>query len=204
MGKKDRQGARKDGTAAPAEKGGQRAGMRKERADRGNTSMADARKEQVDLAWSQTVGELKGIFENSGMGRVIKSAVDADEFRDLLALWQTELRSKGIKQEIDGLPFPTFARIAFNLSSETGAAPCKHNVEHWATDHPLAAAFKEMLKTVTAQRDGLLAQLGSGVGSTEPESFADFGTLPASHTPDPNRTRRTRTMFGVDDCRVED
>ena len=34
------------------------------------------------------------------------------------------------------------------------------------------------------------------VGSTESESFADFGTLPASHTPDPNRTRRTSTMSG--------
>ena len=123
MGKKARLGARKDGTAAPAEKGGQTARMRKEGADRGHTSRADARKEQVDLAWSETVGELKEIIKNSGMSGVIESAVDADEFRDLLALWQTELRSKGIKQEFDGLPFPTFARIAFNLSSETGAAP---------------------------------------------------------------------------------
>ncbi len=66
---------------------------------------------------------MKGIIENSGMGGVIASeaAVDANELRDLLGLWQTELRSKGIKQEIDGLPFPTFARIAFSLSSETGA-----------------------------------------------------------------------------------
>ena len=164
--------------------------MRKEREDRGNTSRADARKEQVGLAWSETVGELKGIIENSGMRGVINAAVDADEFRDVLALWQSEMRRKGIKQEIDGLPFPTSARIAFNLSSETGAAPCKHDVEYWATDHPLAAAFKAMLKTVTAQRDGLLAKLGSGVGCTESESFADFRTLPASHTPDPNRTRQ--------------
>ena len=190
MGKKGRPGARNDGTAAPAEKGGQTAGIRKERANRGHTSRADARKEQVDLAWSETVGELKEIIENSGMGGVIEAAVDANEFRDLLGLWQTELRRKGIKQEMDGLPFPTFARIAFSLSSETGAAPCKHDVEYWATDHPLAAAFKAMLKTVTAQRDGLLAKLGSGVGSTESESFADFRTLPASHTPDPNRTRQ--------------
>ena len=204
MGKKSRQGARKDGTAAPAEKGGQTAGMRKEREHRGNTSRADARKEQVGLAWLQTVGELKGIIENSGMRGVINAAVDADEFRDVLALWQSEMRRKGIKQEIDGLPFPTSARIAFNLSSETGAAPCKHDVEYWATDHPLVAALKEQLKTVTGQRDGLLAKLGSGVGSAESESFADFGTLPASHTPDPNRTRHTRTMFGVDDCRIED
>ena len=197
MGKKARLGARKDGTAAPAEKGGQTARMRKEGADRGHTSRADARKEQVDLAWSETVGELKEIIKNSGMSGVIESAVDADEFRDLLALWQTELRTKGIKQEFDGLPFPTFARIAFNLSSETGAAPCKHDVEYWATDHPLAAAFKAMLKTVTAQRDGLLAKLGSGVGSTESASFADFGTLPASHTPDPNRMRRTTHTHNV-------
>ena len=137
MGKKSRQGARKDGTAAPAEKGGQTAGMRKEREHRGNTSRADARKEQVGLAWSETVGELKGIIENSGMRGVINAAVDADEFRDVLALWQSEMRRKGIKQEIDGLPFPTSARIAFNPSSETGAAPCKHDVEHWVTDHPL-------------------------------------------------------------------
>ena len=57
--------------------------------------------------------------------------------------------------------------------------------------------MKEQLKTVTGQRDGLLAKLGSGVGSAESESFAAFGTLPASHTPDPNRMRRTTHTHNV-------
>ena len=106
MGKKSRQGARKDGTAAPAEKGGQTAGKRKEREDRGNTSRADARKEQVGLAWLQTAGELKGIIENSGMRGVINAAVDADEFRDVLALWQSEMRRKESSRRSTGYLSP--------------------------------------------------------------------------------------------------
>ena len=71
MGKKAREGARMGGTAAGAENGGGTTGRGMDRDGGGNTSRADARQEarqaRVDSAWSETVVQLKGIMENSGM-----------------------------------------------------------------------------------------------------------------------------------------
>ena len=193
------------GTAARAENGGGTTGRGMDR-DGGGTSRADARQDarqaRVHSAWSGTVVVLKEIIENSGMRKVIDDAVDGGEFRDLLGGWKMQQFDKGIKQEIDGLPLPTFAKIAFNVGSDTGgAAACKHDVEHWATEHPLVAALKDKLKTVIAQRDTLLAKLDSGVGNDESQSYADFGTLPH---PYPIERDAHAQMFGVDDRRTED
>ena len=138
MGKKDREGARTGGTAARAENGAETPGRGMARDGGGNTSRATARQARVDSAWSDTVVQLKGIMGNSGMRKVIDDAVHAEQFRDVLQGWNMVLFDKGIKQQFDGLPFPKFAKIAFDLGSESGgAAACKHDVEHWATEHPL-------------------------------------------------------------------